>query len=147
MRSGFQILLSDAMTEDTQLCRQSRHSFLSKPGCFCPWSLDFWTCGGQLSVCACDEEHLSGPMAWLAAEKPPKTKAQIMIVRKNFIEGIVTDENSIFKEATVTVSWQGQGGSNPRPSVLETDALPAELDPYKDRSCFTQRFQVLPVKI
>lgn len=25
--------------------------------------------------------------------------------------------------------WQGQQGSNPRPSVLETDALPAELYP------------------
>ncbi len=27
-------------------------------------------------------------------------------------------------------SWQGQQGSNPRPTVLETVALPAELYPY-----------------
>ena len=26
--------------------------------------------------------------------------------------------------------WQGQKGSNPRPTVLETAALPAELYPY-----------------
>ena len=26
--------------------------------------------------------------------------------------------------------WQGQKDSNPRPSVLETDALPTELYPY-----------------
>ena len=26
--------------------------------------------------------------------------------------------------------WQGQQGSNPRPTVLETVALPAELYPY-----------------
>ena len=29
------------------------------------------------------------------------------------------------------LSWQGQKDSNPRHSVLETDALPAELYPYK----------------
>ena len=29
------------------------------------------------------------------------------------------------------LSWQGQMDSNPRHSVLETDALPAELYPYK----------------
>ena len=28
------------------------------------------------------------------------------------------------------LSWQGQKDSNPRHSVLETDALPAELYPY-----------------
>ena len=28
--------------------------------------------------------------------------------------------------------WQGQGDSNPRPSVLETDALPTELYPYAE---------------
>ena len=27
--------------------------------------------------------------------------------------------------------WQGQQGSNPRPTVLETAALPAELYPYR----------------
>ena len=26
--------------------------------------------------------------------------------------------------------WQGRRGSNPRPSVLETDALPIELHPF-----------------
>ena len=30
--------------------------------------------------------------------------------------------------------WQGQQGSNPRPAVLETAALPTELYPY--RGCF-----------
>jgi hypothetical protein len=29
--------------------------------------------------------------------------------------------------------WQGQQGSNPRPTVLETVALPAELYPYAVR--------------
>lgn len=29
--------------------------------------------------------------------------------------------------------WQGQKGSNPRHSVLETDALPAELYPYNKK--------------
>ncbi len=29
--------------------------------------------------------------------------------------------------------WQGQGDSNPRPSVLETDALPTELYPFTVR--------------
>ena len=34
-------------------------------------------------------------------------------------------------------SWQGQQGSNPRPTVLETVALPAELYPYPSRwVCF-----------
>ena len=28
--------------------------------------------------------------------------------------------------------WQGRQGSNLRPSVLETDALPTELLPYRD---------------
>ncbi len=28
------------------------------------------------------------------------------------------------------VIWQGLRDSNPRPSVLETDALPTELNPY-----------------
>ena len=28
------------------------------------------------------------------------------------------------------IFWQGQKGSNPRPTVLETAALPAELNPY-----------------
>ena len=28
------------------------------------------------------------------------------------------------------MSWQGLKGSNPRPTVLETAALPAELSPY-----------------
>ena len=28
--------------------------------------------------------------------------------------------------------WQGQQGSNPRPTVLETVALPAELYPFID---------------
>ncbi len=28
--------------------------------------------------------------------------------------------------------WQGLRDSNPRPSVLETDALPTELNPYAD---------------
>ena len=29
----------------------------------------------------------------------------------------------------VVTAWQGRRGSNPRPSVLETDALPTELHP------------------
>ena len=31
----------------------------------------------------------------------------------------------------VLFSWQGKKASNPRPTVLETAALPAELFPYK----------------
>jgi hypothetical protein len=31
-------------------------------------------------------------------------------------------------------AWQGLGDSNPRPSVLETDALPTELNPFR-RGC------------
>ena len=34
------------------------------------------------------------------------------------------------KEALFT-QWHGQRGSNPRPLVLETNALPAELCPFK----------------
>ena len=30
----------------------------------------------------------------------------------------------------VRTVWQGLKGSNPRPTVLETAALPAELNPY-----------------
>ena len=30
------------------------------------------------------------------------------------------------------ISWQGKKASNPRPTVLETVALPTELFPYKD---------------
>ena len=30
-----------------------------------------------------------------------------------------------------STEWQGQKGSNPRPTVLETVALPAELFPYE----------------
>jgi hypothetical protein len=29
------------------------------------------------------------------------------------------------------IGWQGQQGSNPRPAVLETAALPTELYPYR----------------
>ena len=43
-----------------------------------------------------------------------------------------TGQTSLKKPSFRTVfSWQGQKGSNPRHSVLETDALPAELYPYK----------------
>lgn len=31
--------------------------------------------------------------------------------------------------------WQGRRDSNPRPSVLETDALPTELHPYTHQRC------------
>lgn len=34
------------------------------------------------------------------------------------------------------VGWQGQQGSNPRPAVLETAALPTELYPYRPRATF-----------
>ena len=34
------------------------------------------------------------------------------------------------QQLLLTVIWQGQKDSNPRHSVLETDALPAELYPY-----------------
>ena len=30
----------------------------------------------------------------------------------------------------IPISWQGKKASNPRPTVLETAALPAELFPY-----------------
>ena len=33
--------------------------------------------------------------------------------------------------------WQGQQDSNPRPSVLETDALPAELYPHSKASAYS----------
>ena len=33
-------------------------------------------------------------------------------------------------EQRVMWSWQGRGGSNSRPTVLETVALPTELRPY-----------------
>ena len=33
-------------------------------------------------------------------------------------------------ERGATMKWQGRRGSNPRPSVLETDALPIELHPF-----------------
>ena len=49
------------------------------------------------------------------------------------------------------VAWQGLRGSNPRPTVLETVALPTELNPYS-KSGNTQRFatwqpQTLPVLV
>src|SRR5262245_54312743 len=34
-----------------------------------------------------------------------------------------------------TLTWQGQRGSNPRPAVLETAALPTELYPCLGRPC------------
>ena len=37
---------------------------------------------------------------------------------------------SIINSRMLTFFWQGQKDSNPRHSVLETDALPAELYPY-----------------
>ncbi len=36
--------------------------------------------------------------------------------------------------------WQGRQGSNLRPSVLETDALPTELLPYQDAKFIKKRF-------
>ncbi len=36
--------------------------------------------------------------------------------------------------------WQGRQGSNLRPSVLETDALPTELLPYQDAKFIKERF-------
>ena len=35
----------------------------------------------------------------------------------------------------VDCAWQGLGDSNPRPSVLETDALPTELHPFGPLAC------------
>ena len=35
-------------------------------------------------------------------------------------------------------AWQGRGDSNPRPSVLETDALPTELHPFRRCSVYWQ---------
>ena len=40
-----------------------------------------------------------------------------------------------------STEWQGQKGSNPRPTVLETAALPAELYPYI-LTVFTDSFMV-----
>ena len=37
------------------------------------------------------------------------------------------------------MSWQGLKGSNPRPTVLETAALPAELSPYINSSKVVDR--------
>ncbi len=39
----------------------------------------------------------------------------------------------------IVTAWQGQRDSNPRPSVLETDALPTELYPYAVRRLLSQR--------
>ena len=36
----------------------------------------------------------------------------------------------IYERLSPLFEWQGQKDSNPRHSVLETDALPAELYPY-----------------
>src|SRR5690606_32233249 len=36
-------------------------------------------------------------------------------------------------------AWQGLGDSNPRPSVLETDALPTELNPFRRGPVYWQR--------
>ena len=36
----------------------------------------------------------------------------------------------------VFIAWQGQRDSNPRPSVLETDALPTELYPFRQRTLY-----------
>ena len=37
--------------------------------------------------------------------------------------------------SSLAMRWQGQQGSNPRPAVLETAALPTELYPYR-RHCY-----------
>src|SRR6185312_4910194 len=40
--------------------------------------------------------------------------------------------SSVFFSSAISLfyNWQGRRDSNPRPSVLETDALPAELHPF-----------------
>ena len=44
-----------------------------------------------------------------------------------FVQRTIFDEKTSFKERGFF--WQGKKASNPRPTVLETAALPAELFP------------------
>ena len=39
--------------------------------------------------------------------------------------------SAISRAIFLIFAWQGQKDSNPRPSVLETDALPTELYPFR----------------
>ena len=45
----------------------------------------------------------------------------------------LADDCHIGSVVRIFEGWQGQKGSNPRPTVLETAALPAELYPYMDK--------------
>ena len=45
-------------------------------------------------------------------------------------DGVFQKENAVANDTQSATTWQGLKGSNPRPTVLETAALPAELNPY-----------------
>lgn len=55
--------------------------------------------GEQLSSSICaDEEQLSGPIAWLAAEKPLNARTQIMNAIRIFIGIYVSTRVIVFQE-------------------------------------------------
>ena len=70
------------------------------------------------------------PIFWKIQYKPGKTsKNQEILEKKEQIKN-----NHIFcnRSALWLFFWQGQKDLNPRPTVLETAALPTELYPYNN---------------
>ena len=63
------------------------------------------------------------PQTDIASKAPPCLSRMQDFEKNDTPRGLVPK----FKEM-----WQGLRDSNPRPSVLETDALPTELNPYAE---------------
>ncbi len=79
--------------------------------------------------------ELSGQMVGLAGLEPPAPWSQTMCATKlrytskSYLLSYTTLKSNFFQ---VLFIWQGWRDSNPRRTVLETDALPTELHPYEE---------------
>ncbi len=58
-----------------------------------------------------------------------------------FIAKVRTNKNKRHRKSGAFCFWQGQKDSNPRPLVLETSTLPAELYPCTTRGIITHFFE------
>ncbi len=98
--------------------RRDRSCFatpLAVPGEKLPWSVVFLpTAAPLLPRCICRRQRSA------------ITPGTLRVPRVRFC----TYKKQQAPQKRYLLFWQGQKGSNPRHSVLETDALPAELYPY-----------------
>ena len=78
--------------------------------------------------------------------------AKVRVVSSNLIARSKKITENILPLLEQAGKWQGLRDSNPRPSVLETDALPTELNPYflpspKEENKFLQELLITKVTL